>query len=99
MAITNYYVDPGGGDDATGDGSIGTPWKTTQYALDHIVRNSTNGDQVNIKAGAADVLAASLSLATYGAPTYDAPLRFRGYTNIANDGGYGDIHGNDGGFP
>jgi hypothetical protein len=89
---TQYYVDPGGGNDTTGDGSIGTPWATVQHALDNITQDTTNGDQINIKAGTADTLSASLSLATYGSPS--KVLIFRGYTSAANDGGIGEIDGN-----
>jgi hypothetical protein len=88
---TYYYVDPGGGNDTTGDGSIGTPWATVQHALDNITRDSTNGDQINIKAGTDDVLSAALDYSTYGASTAAAPLTLRGYTSTANDGGMGGI--------
>jgi len=94
MARTHYYVSPASGNDTTGNGSIGTPWATTQHALNTITRNATDGDQVNVQAGAADVLAAPLSIATYGTPTAAAPLLFRGYTSTANDGGIGEISGN-----
>lgn len=83
MERTQYYVSPSAGSDATGDGSIGTPWKTTQWALDHITRDVTNGDQINIQAGGLDVLTAPLSLATYGAGV----VTFSGYTAVADDGG------------
>jgi len=98
MALTHYYVDPGGGSDVTGDGSIGTPWASVQHALDTITRDTVNGDQINIKAGTADVLAATLDLTTYGTPTATAPLVLRGYTSAANDGGMGTLDGNGGGF-
>lgn len=91
--LTNYFVDPGGGSDVTGDGTIGTPWATVQHALDTITRNATDGDRVNIKAGTADVLGATLSLATYGTPTAAAPLIFQGYTATADDGGQGELDG------
>lgn len=93
-APTNYYVDYGAGDDATGTGAVGTPWKTIQHALDTITQGAS-GDQINIKAGAAQVLGAALSLATYGTPASDKPLIFRGYTSAANDGGKGEISGAD----
>jgi hypothetical protein len=89
--LTNYFVDPGGGSDVTGDGTIGTPWATVQHALDTITRDTTNGDQINLKSGTADVLAATLDLTTYGTPTATAPLVLRGYTSAANDGGMGEI--------
>lgn len=91
MAVTQYYVDYGAGNDTTGDGTVGTPWKTIQKALDTITRNSTDGDQINVKAGTAQVLGASLTLATYGTPAYTAPLIIRGYTSAANDGGMAEI--------
>lgn len=93
MALSHYYVSPASGSDATGDGSIGTPWKTVQHALNNITRNATDGDQINVQAGAADVLSASLSLATYGTPTGAAPLVLRGYTSAAGDGGVGVLSG------
>ncbi len=91
MAVSLYYVDYGAGNDTTGDGTIGTPWKTIQKALDTITRNATDGDQINIKAGTAQVLAAPLTLATYGTPTDAGLLALRGYTATANDGGMGVI--------
>jgi hypothetical protein len=102
---TQYYVDPSLGSD-TGDGSVGTPWgrasgSVIQYALDTGIsaRDSTNGDQINVKAGTDDVLAATLDNVTnYGAATDAAPLIIRGYTSAANDGGIGGIDGNGGNF-
>lgn len=73
------------------DGTTTLPWRSVQGALDLITRDATNGDQVNIKAGTAQVNATSLALTTYGAPTGNAPLVIRGYTTAANDGGIGEI--------
>lgn len=95
MAITQYYVNPAINADS-GTGTIGDPFGDLQYALNTITRDATNGDQVNIKAGTAEVLAAPLSFATYGAPTAAAPLVLRGYTAVANDGGVGVIDGDGG---
>jgi len=93
VAIAYYYVDPGGGDDVTGDGlSDGTAWATVQHALDNITQG-TDGDQINIKAGTSDSLAATLDTSTYGTPAVNKPLVFRGYTSTANDGGQGEIDG------
>jgi hypothetical protein len=94
MAITHSYVDYGAGSDATGDGTIGTPWKTLQKAFDTLTRNTTDGNQVNLKAGTAHVNAAALDLTTFiagGALAAAAPLILRGYTSAANDGGIGEI--------
>lgn len=90
MAITQYYVDPVIAGNS-GTGTIGDPFGDLQYALNTISRNITDGDQINIKAGTAEVLAASLTLATYGSPATTVPLVLSGYTNAANDGGVGEI--------
>lgn len=94
MAITHSYVDYGAGNDTTGDGTIGTPWKTLQKALDTCARNTTDGNQVNLKAGTAHVNAAALDLTTFiagGALSAAAPLIVAGYTATANDGGTAEI--------
>lgn len=93
MAPTNYYVDPVGGNDTTGNGTSGTPWKSVQNALNTITRDATNGDQINVKAGGTDTLSSALVLTTYGTPTLAAPLFIRGYTSAANDGGFGIVEG------
>lgn len=91
-AASQYYVDPSIDDDS-GSGTPGSPYGDLQYALDSITRDSTNGDQINIKAGTAEVLTAALDLSTYGTPAAGAPLIFRGYTSTAGDGGIGEIDG------
>lgn len=93
MALSQYYVDPSIAGNS-GTGTSGDPYGDLQYALNSITRNSTDGDQINIKAGTAEVLAAALTLATYGTPTEAAPLIMRGYTSAANDGGIGEINCN-----
>ena len=79
-------------------GTTALPWRSVQGALDLITRDATNGDQVNVKAGTAEVLTAALTLATYGSPSVAAPLVLRGYTSAANDGGVGVLDGNNGNF-
>lgn len=74
------------------DGTTTKPWRSVQGALDLTTRDSTNGDQINVKAGTAQVLAASVSAATYGTPTTAAPLVLRGYTSSADDGGEAEIN-------
>jgi len=93
VARTNYYVAPSGGSDSTGNGTIGNPWATVQWALNHITRDAVNGDQINVRAGGTDTLGAALTLATYGTPTAAVPLVIRGYASTANDGGQGVISG------
>lgn len=92
-ALTNYYVDPSGGSDTTGNGTSGNPWQTVQKALNTITRDTTNGDKINVKAGGTDTLSSALSFATYGTPSATAPLMIRGYTSSADDGGIGTISG------
>lgn len=90
-------TDAGGGSDATDvkctqhDGTTTLPWRSVQGALDLITRDSTNGDQINVKTGTAVVNQAALTLARYGTPAEVAPLVIRGYTSAANDGGIGEI--------
>ena len=78
------------------DGTTSKPWRSVQGALDLITRDATNGDQINVKAGTAQVVQAALTLARYGTPAEGAPVVIRGYTATANDGGIGEI--NAGGF-
>lgn len=90
--MANYYVDPAGGNDTTGDGTSGTPWATVQKALTTIGQSET-GDQINVKAGSADVLTAALDISAW-TPSYTKPLVIAGYTSAADDGGIGEISGN-----
>lgn len=76
------------------DGTTTLPWRSLQGAFDLLTRNATDGNQVNLKAGTAQVNAAALDLTTFiagGALSSDAPLIIRGYTTTANDGGIGEI--------
>lgn len=96
MAVNQYYVDPAIAGNS-GTGTIGDPFGDLQYALNTVTpRSSGLGDQFNIKAGTAEILAAVISLATYQAPTTTAPLIIKGYTSTANDGGVGEIDCNGG---
>lgn len=97
MATTETYVDPAIAAN-TGSGTIGDPYGDLQHALNTITRNATDGDRINVKAGTAEILAATLSLSTYGTPSLTAPLIIQGYTSVANDGGIGEITGNAGNF-
>lgn len=96
-APTEIYVDPAIAGNS-GTGTIGDPYGDLQYALNTATRDATNGNRINIKTGTSEILAATISLATYGNPTEDAPLIFQGYTSAAGDGGQGVIDGNNGGF-
>ena len=89
---THSYVDPGSGSDSNGGTSDVDAWATVQHALDTLTQGG-NGDQINVKAGTADVLTGALDLTTYGNPTNTKPLIIRGYTSTANDGGKGELDG------
>ena len=95
MAAPNeYYTSWVIGDDTTGNGSSGLPWKTIQKALDTITRDASDGDRVNIQDGGTnDISGAALTLATYGTPTVAAPLILQGYTTAAGDGGIAIVDG------
>jgi len=94
MAVpNNYFVDPASGSDSTGNGTLANPWASVQHAADNITKDTTNSDQINVKAGSADVLSATLNVTSYS-PTDQNPLIIRGYTSSANDGGQGEIDGN-----
>ena len=97
MALTQTYVDPSINANS-GTGTIGDPYGDLQYALDTMTRDATNGDQINIKSGTAEVLTGTLDLTSYGTPTNSAQIVFRGYSSAANDGGVGIIDGNGGNF-
>ena len=104
MAITEIYVDPSINADS-GTGAIGTPYGDLEWAIEQATFDTTNGTRINIKAGTAEILAASLDTALNSAspsaawvPTPTAQLIFQGYTTAAGDGGKGDIDGNNGNF-
>jgi len=70
---------------------VGDPYGDLEYCLATATAGAA-GNQINIKAGTDEVLAASLDLATdFGAPTQTNSLRFRGYTSTADDGGIGAV--------
>lgn len=103
MAFTNIYVDPSIAANS-GTGTSGDPYGDLQYALDSATHDTTNGTQINIKAGTAEVLSAVLNFTTYLATagistfTATAPLFFRGYTSTADDSGMGEVDCNGGSF-
>jgi len=94
MAKSEYYVDPLNGSDTTGDGlSDATAWQTVQHALNNITKNVTDGDRINVKDTADDVLTAQLNFSTIGNYNLTFPLLIEGYTSTAGDGGVGGISG------
>jgi hypothetical protein len=96
-APTEIYVDPAINANS-GAGTIGNPYGDLQFALNSVTRDSTNGNRFNIKAGTAEVLAATISFTTYGTPTATAPCIFEGYTAAAGDGGLATISCGGGAF-
>lgn len=92
MAVTEIYVDPSINANS-GTGTSGDPYGDLQYCLDNATRDATNGTRINIKAGTAEVLTASLSFATFGNSALGTPTFIQGYTTTAGDGGIGEISG------
>jgi hypothetical protein len=102
MAI--YYVDPSTGDDTTGDGSSGSPWKTIQHALDTGTWSTTSGNTLRLANTAAAVLTSPIDFDTSVA-LLEAPLCIEGWDNggsITATGPWGstispagEIDGND----
>jgi len=77
------------------DGTAPLPFRSVQGALDLVTRDAVNGDQINIKAGTSQTLAATLAIDEYGTPAEAAPLVISGYTAVADDGGQGVIDGDN----
>lgn len=95
MATPNdYFCDFVNGDDATGDGSVGTPWKTFRGSLSNITRDVYHGDQINVRDTGTDAVDATEDItSSYGYPDFPSPLIIRGYTDAADDGGVGVLSG------
>jgi len=88
--MATYYVDPQNGDNGTGDGSIGTPWATTQYAIDNGTWSTTVPNTLKIANTAAEVFTASLTLT--GLSNREYPFLFEGYDaggSLTGDGPFG----------
>lgn len=96
--VTDWYVDPLSGDNATGDGtSDGTAWQTIQYAFDNLTQTVNGGDVVNVKDSATITLTADLDWSSLTA-NLAYPVCVRGYTSTAGDGGYAVIDQDGFGF-
>lgn len=91
MATNSYFIDPSGGSDGTGDGSIGNPWASLAYAYANATQG-TPGTIFNLKDSAADTLGATLSTPDLGTGGTKWCIT-RGYTSAAGDGGVGVIDG------
>ena len=92
--MASYYVDPSIDSDS-GAGTIGDPFGDLQYALDSIYHDTTNGDRINIKSGTAEVLEDALDFTTFGQVSLTGGLTIAGYTSSEDDGGIGEIDGDD----
>lgn len=84
------YCDPSIDSD-TGTGTSGDPYGRYAYALSSLTFDTTNGTQLNIKAGTAITLSAAPSISF--SPGLSNPFIQRGYTSVANDGGRAEIDG------
>ncbi len=88
--MATYYVDPQNGDNGTGDGSIGTPWATTQYAIDNGTWSTSVPNSLKIANTAAEVFSSSLTLT--GISNREYPFLFEGYDaggSLTGDGPFG----------
>ncbi len=88
--MATYYVDPQNGDNGTGDGSIGTPWATTQYAIDNGTWSTSVPNSLKIANTTAEVFTASLTLT--GLTHIEYPFLFEGYDaggSLTGDGPFG----------
>lgn len=91
MALQQLYVNPAIAGNS-GTGTIGDPYGDLEYCLAQATHDATDGDQINIKAGTPEVLAAPLNPAAhFGAAGVGNPTILRGYTAVANDGGMAQI--------
>jgi hypothetical protein len=89
-ALTQIYVDPSLNSNS-GTGTDVDPYGDLQYALNTATRDGTNGNRINIKAGAAEVLSAILNFTNFTTPTSAvAPIVFAGWDGVGViDGGGG----------
>ena len=71
-----WYCDFVNGDNTTGDGSSGNPWKTLYYALDSAGGNVVGGETVYVADSGAEVLTTPILIDN--APTAAAPIVIRG---------------------
>lgn len=96
MAITHKYVDFLNGDDANSGDTDADAYKTIQFAINNIVDGGA-GNQINIKSNAVHVLTSPVNWQVGYGPTNtpDNPLIIRGYTTVEDDGGIGEIDGNN----
>ena len=81
---TEYYCDPSVAGN-TGSGSSVDPFSNIQFALDNITQGA-DGDRINVKSGADDVLSSALTLSTYGTPGAGRPLILQGFASTIGDG-------------
>ena len=91
-ALTQIYVDPSLDSDS-GTGTDVDPYGDLQYALNTHARDATNGNRINIKAGAAEVLSTILNFTNFTTPTSAvAPIVFAGWDGVGViDGGGGAV--------
>lgn len=77
--MADYYIDYSTGDDTTGAGTSGNPWKTLQKAID----NAAGGDTIWVANTSAQVVSAQISWSSgwSGGTGAEAPLIIRGWDN------------------
>jgi len=69
--MANCYVDNTNGDDSTGDGSSGSPFKTIQHAFDNFSWSTAGGNAMYLANTSAFVLSSALTLPS-GLTSYDS---------------------------
>lgn len=86
--MAEWYVDYSSGDDTTGTGAIGAPYKTVAKALTVWAPS----DRINLKNNAAHVITTALQpTGAMGGSTGVLASVIQGYTSTAGDGGVAEI--------
>jgi hypothetical protein len=101
MALSYIFVDPSL-DANVGTGTLADPFGDLEFGIVQTTFNLSGGTQINIKAGAGEILVADLSVSFADTsvsvawlPSILNPLIIQGYLGVRGDGGFGDISGND----
>lgn len=102
MAFSHLFVDPSLNSD-TGTGTLLDPFGDLEYCIRQSTFDVSNGTQINVKSGVAEILSDDLAAVTAMAntsvsiawvPLLSFPMIIRGYNQVANDGGRAEINGN-----
>jgi hypothetical protein len=75
--MANIYTDYSTGNDTTGSGSSGNPWKT----LGKAISVANGGDTIFVGNNAAEILSAEIGWAGFGSTSLDSPLIIKAWDN------------------